>query len=290
MPTDTTDSFDRRSVILMLASVVLFAANTLIIRAVSLQFPAADGWLASLFRGAVGLLVVGALFGFGRGLRMKRIFSSRLVVLRGVVGALSIIAFYITVVKLGAGRAVIINLTYPVFASLIAAIWLKEKLSRTALLWMCAAIGGLVIFLHESGASPLPSAYDLLGLAGAVGAGWVVVVIRRLRHEEHPSTIYASQALYSLALASPSAASLPGLPSFAWWGLAFGAVIVTIAQLMMTRAYQTLTVTRGSTLQMLLPLVTAAGGFAAFGETYHPLDILGGVITLFATWRVVVSR
>lgn len=44
------DSFDRRSVMLMLGSVVLFAANTLMIRAVALHTPAADGWVAILFR------------------------------------------------------------------------------------------------------------------------------------------------------------------------------------------------------------------------------------------------
>ncbi len=274
----------------MLASVVLFAINALLILAVSLHVPAADGWLATFFRGAVGLLVVAALFGFGRGLQVRRMFSSRLVVLRGVVGALTIVAFYITVLKLGAGRAVILNLTYPIFASLIAALWLKEKLSRVALLWMLVAMGGLVIFLNDGGRVLRPSGYDLLALAGAIGAGWVVVVIRRLRHEEHPATIYASQAFYSLILACPTAAKLPALPPVAWWGLGGGAAIVAIAQLMMTKAYQTLSVSRGSALQMLLPLVTAIGGIAAFGETYHPLEILGGLLALFATWRVVVAR
>ena len=61
------DSFDRRSILWMLASVVLFATNTLTIRFVAVHFPAADGWVAMLFRGTVGLAVVFSLFGFGRG-------------------------------------------------------------------------------------------------------------------------------------------------------------------------------------------------------------------------------
>jgi hypothetical protein len=66
------DSLDRRSVMLMLSSVVLFAANTLMIRAVAQHTPAADGWVAIIFRGAVGLAVVYALFGRGRGLDPHR--------------------------------------------------------------------------------------------------------------------------------------------------------------------------------------------------------------------------
>jgi drug/metabolite transporter (DMT)-like permease len=284
------DSFDRRSVMLMLASVILFAANTLMVRAVALHTPAADGWVAILFRGGVGLLVVFALFGMGRGLQPKRLFTGRLITLRGIVGALSTIAFYITVIKLGAGRAVIINLTYPIFATVIAAFWLKEKLSRAAMAWMLVGFCGLVVFLSDDGQLLRPSAYDLLALAGAVGSGWVVVIIRRLRHEEHPATIYASQALYSLVIASPAVVKISVLPPSAWTLLAAGAVIVTIAQLIMTRAYQFMSVSRGSSLQMLLPLATAVGGFVFFGETFHPLEIAGALLTLVATWRVVAGR
>jgi drug/metabolite transporter (DMT)-like permease len=284
------DSFDRRSVMLMLGSVVLFAVNTLLVRAVAVHVPAADGWLATFFRGTVGLIVVFAIFGKGRGFAPSRLFSSRLIIIRGVVGALSIIAFYVTIVKLGAARAVILNLTYPIFATIIAGIWLKEKLTRGAMIWMLVGFAGLFIFLSDDGQLLRPSAYDLLAIAGAVGAGWVVVIIRRLRHDEHPATIYASQALFSLILAAPAAAKLPHLPVLAWVGLAAAAVIVTIAQLIMTRAYQFMSVSRGSALQMLLPLATAVGGFVWFGEIFHPMEIGGALLTLFATWRVIARR
>ena len=56
--TEQSPLSDRRSVFLMLLSVVLFSANTLLIRAVSDHVPAADGWVASLFRGVFGLAVV----------------------------------------------------------------------------------------------------------------------------------------------------------------------------------------------------------------------------------------
>lgn len=284
------DSFDRRSVMLMLGSVVLFATNTLLVRAVALHAPAANGWIAIVFRGAVGTLVVFALFGWGRGLVPARLFSNSLVLTRGIVGALATIAFYVTIVKLGAARAVILNLTYPIFATLIAAVWLKEKISRAAMLWMFVGFLGLVVFLSDDGQLLRPSMYDFIALAGALGAGWVVVIIRRLRHEEHPATIYASQAVFSLLIAAPTAGHVLELPGFAWWGLIGGAVIVTAAQLIMTRAYQFMSVSRGSSLQMLLPLATAAGGFAFFGETFHPLEIAGALLTLLATWRVVASR
>jgi drug/metabolite transporter (DMT)-like permease len=289
MQPSSDDSFSHRSIFLMLGSVVLFAANTLLIRAIALHMPMADGWMAMLFRGAVGLLFVFALYGFGRGLEAKRLLKGKLITIRGLIGALSTVAFYVTIIELGAGRAVIINLSYPIFASIIAAFWLKEKIKKRSFVWMLIGFCGLMIFLSDEGQMLKPSLYDWVALAGALGSGWVVVIIRRLRHEEHPATIYASQALYGTLIAAPVVTKIPALPVLAWAGLVLGAMIVTVAQLIMTKAYQSMSVSRGSSLQMLLPIVTAAGGFFFFGETFHAVEIAGAALALFATWRVVAS-
>jgi drug/metabolite transporter (DMT)-like permease len=290
MPVKNDSPHDFRSILPMLTSVVLFSINTLMVRAISVHAPAADGWIATVFRGLVGLAVVFAIHGYGRGLRLDRLFASRLITLRGVIGGVAIVIFYITIVKLGAARAVILNLTYPVFASVIAALWLKEKISRAAMLWMLLGLCGLVVFLSDDGKILHPSPYDLLAILGAILAGWVVVIIRRLRHEEHHSTIFAAQALYSLLIASPGVMKLPQLPPVAWGGLIMAAIVVAIAQLEMTRAYQVMSVARGSSIQMLLPVFTGIGGFLCFGETFHITEILGAMLTLLATWRIVAGK
>src|SRR6187551_2903676 len=132
----TTDTPEPRGVILMLLSVFLFAANTLLVRAVSLRLPEADGWMALLCRGVVGMGMVAGLYGFGRGLSLKPLVGSRLVSIRGIIGAFSTAAFYLTIGHLGPARAVVLSLTYPIFATVIAGLWLKEKISPTAFLWM----------------------------------------------------------------------------------------------------------------------------------------------------------
>jgi drug/metabolite transporter (DMT)-like permease len=279
-----------RSVILMLASVVLFAVNTLLVRAIATAAPEADGWMATLMRGAVGLVVVIAIFGHGRGLRLSGIFQSRLVLMRGVVGAVSILAFYVTITGMGAGRAVILNLTYPMWGTIIASLWLKEHIRPAAMAWMAAGFAGLVVFIGGDGNLLPPRPLDLLGIFGAMSAGWVVVIIRRLRNEEHPATVYASQAAFSLLLALPVSARVVELPGAALGALTLAAVIVTLGQLAMTRAYHDLSVSRGSAIQMLLPIATATGGWLLFGETFQPLELAGASLTLLATWQIVRLR
>jgi drug/metabolite transporter (DMT)-like permease len=248
--------------------------------------------MALLYRGVIGMLMVAALYGFGRGLSMRSLlFGSRLVALRGVIGAFSTAAFYLSIGHLGASRAVVIGLTYPIFGTIIAAWWLKEKVSREALLWMIVGFTGLAIFIGADALNGL-SGWDLLALAGALGAGIVIVLIRKLRETEHAGTIYGSLCFYCILLALPAggAVGVGQLPPVAHAALIAAASIVGVSQLLMTNAYRTLPVSRGSSIQMLLPLVTAIGAFFLFGESFTLPEFAGAVLTLFATWRVAASR
>ncbi|MDP4626015.1 MAG: DMT family transporter [Akkermansiaceae bacterium] len=280
------DGDDLKGTIWMLSSALLFAANTLLIRAASLAAGGADGWQAALFRGGVGILILLIFFGGGRGFSPKRMFVNRLVVMRGLIGGFGIITFYITITELGAGRAIVINLTYPMFGTVIAALWLKEKVTVTTACWLVVATIGLVIFLSDERMNVAPSFYDFVGLAGAFAAGWVVVIIRKLRNQEHPATIYGAQATCSILMGLPFLGDTVQLP-FAGWGLlTAGAVIVTFSQLIMTSAYQRLSIAKGTSLQMTLPIFTAVGAFFWFGERFQAHELVGALVTLVAIWRV----
>lgn len=280
------DIEDLKGVFWMLSSALLFAANTLLIRAASLAAPGADGLQATLFRGALGIFLLLVFYSRGRGFSPKRMFANRLVVMRGLIGAFGIVTFYITITELDAGRAIVINLTYPMFGTVIAALWLKEKVSMMTWVWLVVAMVGLVIFLSDENMRLAPSFYDLVGLAGALAAGWVVVIIRKLRNQEHPATIYGAQASCSLLMGLPFLGDTMNLP-FAGWGLlSIGAVIVTFAQLLMTSAYQRLSIAKGASLQMSLPIFTALGAFFLFGERFEIHELFGALVVLVAIWRV----
>ena len=172
------EQVDLKGVMWMLASVVLFAGNTLLIRGASLVSAGADGWMATLFRGAFGILILLIFFSNGRGFEWRRMFSNRLVMMRGLIGGVGIICFYITITELGAGRAIVINLTYPMFATVIAAFWLKEKVRLVTSCWLVVAMAGLLVFLSDGNMKLAPSGYDMLGSVRCVGS--------RFRGGDHP--------------------------------------------------------------------------------------------------------
>ena len=148
-----------------------------------------------------------AMYSGGRGLQLRHL-ASPLLILRGVLGMVTISILYFTVIELGAGRALVINLTYPLFGSLIAAFVLKEKLRPSTIALLVLAMIGLGLFFYESFHEATFGVYDLLGLLGAVLAGVIVVVIRKLTQSETAATIYSGQCvmtvLVTLPLAAPS--------------------------------------------------------------------------------------
>ncbi len=287
---EPTPALERRGILLTLFSIVLFAANVLVLRALTLWSPTADAYVASVFRGWVGLVVVG--IGFRRrGFEPRHLLSRPMVLLRGAVGAAGVFLFYLTIDHLGAGRAVIINLSYPIFGAVIAAIWLKERVEPRQLGWMALALAGLgVFFLGELRHGGF-SRYEFLGLLGAVVAGVAVVLIRLLRHTEHSSTIYASQCVWSGLAALPFChGSLPQLSGVTVAGLLVASLLVAAAQLALTQSFRYLSVARGSSFQMLLPVLTALGGVVCFNERFESVELAGAAVTLVATWLAVRRR
>lgn len=278
----------RKGILVMLFSVFLFTVNGLIIRWVGV-FANMDGWMTSFTRGLAGTLFVLAFYAGGRGLHARHLLKP-LIILRGVLGMLTISLLYFTIIHLGAGRALVINLTYPLFGTLIAAFVLKEKMRPTTIALLILAVAGLTLFFFDSFMGSTFGYYDLLGLLGAILAGAVVVLTRKLTRTETAATIYSGQCVVTLLattpLAVPSFAHTSGL---AWLLMMIGGFIVAWGQIMITKGFYHLDVARGSAIQMLLPILTSVGAFFIFEERFSPVEIVGAGLTLFATWRISIA-
>lgn len=278
----------RKGLIAMLLSVVFFSANCLLIRWVGL-FAHVDGWTTSFARGLAGTIFVITLYSGGRGLHLSHL-RKPLLLFRGLVGMITISLLYITIIHIGAARALVINLTYPLFGTLIASILLKERPTLRNLMLLVLAIVGLGLFFFESLVEADFGRYDLLGLLGAALSGLAVVLIRKLTKTETAATIYSGQCLITLVVTFPLALpSFASTSSFAWVVMLVGGFLVAIGQILITKGFYHLDIARGSTLQMLIPLLTAIGAFFFFDERFSALEIFGAILTLLATWLISLT-
>ena len=88
----------------------------------------------------------------------------------------------------------------------------------------------------------------------------------------------------------PCHGHLPGLslPDLAL--LCLAAVAASHGQLAMNEGFRCLPVSAGASLQMLWPVLTAAGGWIWFGERFTLLQGAGGVLILAACWFLSAAR
>jgi drug/metabolite transporter (DMT)-like permease len=272
----------------MVLSSILFSVMSLGIRLAA----GADSFLTSFIRFAVGVAVVGSIALAGR-VRLSFVNVPWLL-LRGVTGSVAVYTSFLAIEKLGIARGSVLSYTYPLFAAVGGAIFLKERVRPLGWAALVAAVGGMVLMRWGELAADGPAAastalwYGLV-LAGSVVAGFAIVCVRRLTATDSAPSIFMSQSLVGFWLAF-----VPALNRPAAFGLRLALILLGIglvaaaAQLLMTWSYGRVEIAAGSLLSMLTPVINIGIGVLAFRETFGPVEAVGAAIVLAACAAVMV--
>lgn len=280
----------RRGTLWMLASLACFTGNALLLKVLA-SARQVDPWMSLTFRAGLGLLVTLALFGSSGTLRLRRSFQSWLLASRGVLGALGTAAYYMTIGPLGAGKSTLIGNTWCVFAAVMAAFVLKEKLGPMKVFGIFLALFGLGLL---TGMAPGTLAefgkHETTGLVGALLAAAVVVVIRQLVRTESTATIFASQCVYSFLLAAPVAwLHFTPLNLGDVLLLCAAALCATFGQLSMTEGFRFLPVAAGGAFQNMVPVIITVCSIGLFAEPFTTPQAIGALLILWGSFQTVVG-
>lgn len=275
----------RQGIVLMLASALCFTANALFIRALGTA-QEVDVWLLSCVRFVVGLSLIWVAYPMGPGgFQPKQLFQNRLLVIRGVLGGLSIYGFYYTIVHLGAGRATFINNTYVIMGGLLAVLLLGERFRAPLLAGAFLALAGLALITNAFGTGTGIGMNDLIAVLVALIAGIVIVTIRKLHAEgEHTATIFAAQCVYGLLICLiPALVHWAPHKPMAWVLMITAGLCSGFGQLAMTHSFRHLAVGEGALIQMLVPLGVATGGILFYQEHFAAHEFIGAALILIGT-------
>jgi len=251
-----------------------------------------DAYKITLFRFAIGLAVLGTAAMFNK-VRLE-FFRSWLLFLRGLSGGVAVFIFYVSITspQLGLVKGTLINYTYPIFATIGGAVLLHERVGLGKWLAVLAAFAGIYL-IATCGGGGLGGfgSYDLLAVLGAISAGFAIVLVRKLRETESSYSIYLAQCaigFWLMLIPSNFVACRIGLSG----GLLLLAIGLTAAaaQLLMTYAYRSVTVSTGSVLGMLTPVINLPIGLLVFGEAIGFRGLIGAAIVLAACVYVSIGR
>jgi len=285
-------SENQRGVIALIGSSFLFAFMAALIRFASDEF-GLDVFKMGVFRFAIGMAVLGLAAMFHK-IELRFVASWPLLI-RGLFGGASVVCLYISLTKIGVARGMVLSYSYPVFATIASVILLRESVGLIRWLAVFAAIGGIALIASDKvdSAAGEEIAWWWYGIAllGALFSGIAVTYVRKLSATDTPYAIFFSQCLLGFWLTVVPANLKPVELSLPGGGLlvAIG-VTAAIAQLLMTYAYGHITISTGSVLSMLSPVLTAIIGFAVFSEQLSSRSLIGMAVVIASCTAVVVLR
>lgn len=269
-------------VVAILLSSVLFSVMAILIRFAS----SIDFFTTALYRFAVGTAALGTLALFRR-IRLD-FANSTMLFLRGIFGGIAVLLFYMSVVKLGLARGTIISYLYPIFAAAGGVLFLKDRVGIASWLLMILGLAGLALLVAPDSRGGGLDLWTLLSLAGAVAAGAAIVCLKQATATDSSYAIFLSQCLIGFWIVAVPAARGAGSVG---WGAAGLLLLIgltaTAAQLLMTWGFGSVSVTAGSLLGLLTPLINFVVGIALFGEAMSALELAGSMLVLGSCIGVV---
>ena len=232
-------------------------------------------------------LLVPLAFSKRKLLRVRRKDMPRLLIL-GIFGvALQRISYFYAVDLTTATIAAVLFYTYPVFVSLYAALFRKERITPSIVVAMILAFSGVVFTVKAYQASWLSA--NLLGLVFGMLTSLLFavyfLVTRKLRDSYTNWTLLVfGDGIGAVALAPLlcfSVSEIISYPQPLWMLIIVIALFPSlIGYLIFSFALRYVEPSRGSILSVIEPLSAAAFSVAVLGETFEPLQLAGVVLVL----------
>jgi len=209
-------------------------------------------------------------------------------VLRGIVGVISLSTFFIALQRIPLGSAISIRYLGPIFGAMLAAYFLKEKINWKQWLSFAIAFSGVVVLKGFD----IRIDFISLGLLiiSALFVGMVFVLIRYLGTREHYLTIINYFMLISIVVSLFFIKSWR-MPLAEEWNSVLGiGIFGLIGQVFMTKAFQTEETSVLAPFKYMELVYALIMGFFFFGETYSFLPFLGILLIIIGMVMNVFAK
>jgi len=197
-----------------------------------------------------------------------------LLVLRGLVGVSSMTLFFMSIKYLPVGTAVSLRYIAPIFATIFAILFFKQKVAPIR--WLFFIMSFLGVLILKGFDSQVDSFGLLLVLIASVFSGLVYVIIGKIGREDHPVVIVN----YFMVIATLTGGVLSignwvNPVGIEWVFLLSLGVVGYIGQLFMTKAFQMASTSHVAPLKYIEVIFTVLFGLMLFGEVYTFWSLLG---------------
>jgi drug/metabolite transporter (DMT)-like permease len=270
--------------IILSAGMLSFSVMSALVKIAVEEVPPIE---AVFFRCIVGLPILAfyasrkkiSLRGHRKGLLLGRAFC----------GTAALVLFFHAIADIPVANAILLNQSAPIFVLPLAVFFLHEKVSKTHVALVFLALVGVALVIKPS--SEMINIPGLLGLASAVFAAAVYVLVRKLTQTENTTTIVFWFTAFAAVSTIPMVAPVFVVPGPTTLATLVGVgIFATIGQYWMTSAY------RYGEAGRLAVIGSSAAVFGVFFDyliwTHLPdtLTLVGGITVIFCCSLIQMLR
>ncbi len=214
--------------------------------------------------------------------------DKKLLLIRGLLGTGALFCIFKALAILPLASATIIQYTYPIFTSLAASIFLKEKINAQILLAILLGFIGITLIVQPGwlGATEvsLEFYHVLIAICGAVLTALAYTSVRKLSQTEHPLVIVHYFPLISVPITLPFVLSKGVMPiNIEWiWLIGIG-MFTQIGQVAITKGLKLLPAARASSINYTQVLLACFFGIVIFKEPINNYLLVGSLFILAST-------
>lgn len=184
-PPDSATRRNLTGIAALCAGVFVFSIQDAILKGLSGEHAVT---LALVLRSLVGLPILLAMVYYEVGLKALKTRNWRLLIARGLILLVSYTTYYLAFPALPLAEAIALFFTSPIFVTLLAALFLRERVSLQSWAAVIAGFIGVLIILKPGSGLFEPAA--LLSLFSAAAYALSMILARRYGGEE-PTTVMA---------------------------------------------------------------------------------------------------
>jgi drug/metabolite transporter (DMT)-like permease len=200
--------------------------------------------------------------------------NNKLLILRSVVGATSMLLFFMSVKYLSIGTAVSLRYIAPVFAAIFGIFLLKEKIKP--LQWLFFIISLMGVFVLKGFDNQLNTTGLILVMLASILSGLVYIIISKIGKSEHPIVIVNYFMVFATILGGVLSINNWVTPEGnEWFFLMILGVFGYFGQVYMTKAFQTASANIIAPIKYVEVIYTATFGVLLFKEIYTFYSFLG---------------
>jgi drug/metabolite transporter (DMT)-like permease len=275
---DQANQYNPRLAALMITMAgVMFASMSACIKVISNDVPLE---MVVFFRNVFGLLFLLVLLARAGNMRYQtQVFHLHF--LRSIAGLAAMYAFFFAISVIHLSNAVLLSYTTPIFAPIIAAIWLKERFTLRLRIAITLGFFGIILIIQPGTASVSWGA--VIGLMSGFSAAIAMVAIRRMSRTEPPMrVVFYYSVICTLVSTIPLTWSwqMPNLDQM-MWVVAVG-IFATSGQVFLTRGYSYATAAEVGPFVYTAVIAATVYGLIFWQESPNVLSIIGICTVIYA--------